>query len=90
VFVGLGNGITLPSCNAGALSVRPKLAGTAAGLNGAATVAMGAVLTTLSGFMLSEQGGAFMLLMLMLLTSLAGLACALWASRLQPGGEGEG
>lgn len=90
VFVGLGNGITLPSCNAGALSVRPKLAGTAAGLNGAATVAMGAVLTTLSGFMLSEQGGAFMLLMLMLLTSLAGLACALWAGRLQPGGEGEG
>ena len=90
VFVGLGNGITLPSCNAGALSVRPNLAGTAAGLSGAATVAMGAVLTTLSGFLLSEEGGAFMLLFLMLLTSLAGLACAIWAGQLQRTQKSEG
>ena len=90
IFVGLGNGITLPSSSAGALSVRPKLAGTAAGLNGAATVAMGAVLTTLSGFLLSEEGGAFMLLLLMLLTSLAGLGCALWAQRLPQPAQKEG
>ena len=90
IFVGLGNGITLPSCNAGALSVRPNLAGTAAGLSGAATVAMGAVLTTLSGFLLSEEGGAFMLLFLMLLTSLAGLACAIWAGQLQRTQKSEG
>lgn len=82
IFVGLGNGITLPSCSAGALSVRPKLAGTAAGLNGAATVAMGALLTTISGFLLTEVGGAFLLLLIMLLTSLAGLACAVWARHM--------
>lgn len=39
VFAGLGNGITMPSSNAGAMSVRPRLAGSAAGLNGALTVA---------------------------------------------------
>lgn len=39
IFVGLGNGLTLPranaDANAGTMSVRPTLAGTAAGLTGA-------------------------------------------------------
>src|SRR3546814_9332349 len=35
VVVGLGNGLTFPSANAGALSVRQELAGSAAGLSGA-------------------------------------------------------
>ena len=34
-FVGLGNGIALPNANAGMLSVRPRLAGTASGLGAA-------------------------------------------------------
>lgn len=34
VFVGVGNGLTMPSSNAGALSVRPRLGGSAAGLAG--------------------------------------------------------
>ena len=36
LFMGLGNGISLPNSNAGILSVRPELAGTASGLGGAA------------------------------------------------------
>jgi len=35
IFVGVGNGLTLPGANAGAMSVRPQLAGAAAGLSGA-------------------------------------------------------
>ncbi|RPH39510.1 MAG: Bcr/CflA family efflux MFS transporter, partial [Burkholderiales bacterium] len=48
LFVGLGNGLTLPSANAGTMSVRPALAGTAAGLSGALSMALGAVLSTLT------------------------------------------
>ena len=36
-FVGIGNGMTLPSANAGIVSVRPHLAGSASGLGGALT-----------------------------------------------------
>ncbi|WP_300029002.1 hypothetical protein [uncultured Roseobacter sp.] len=45
IFVGLGNGITMPGSHAGAMSVRPDLAGSAAGLSGALIVAGGAVWT---------------------------------------------
>jgi Bcr/CflA subfamily drug resistance transporter len=66
VFVGLGNGLTLPSSHAGALSVRPNLAGSAAGLKGALTVAGGAVLTPLASLVLVDSGGAIQLLGMML------------------------
>lgn len=82
IFVGLGNGITMPSSNAGAMSVRPNLAGTAAGLNGALIVAGGAVLTTATGLALPEEGSALVLLALMLSASGAGLLAVLWAIRL--------
>ncbi|MEP0944353.1 MAG: multidrug effflux MFS transporter [Rhizobiaceae bacterium] len=82
-FVGLGNGITLPGSNAGALSVRPTLAGTAAGINGALTVAVGALLTTVTGILVSTEGRAEILIALMLLASLASFGWALWARYLQ-------
>src|SRR3546814_4318292 len=41
VVVGVGNGLTFPSANAGALSVRQELAGSAAGLSGALLVGGG-------------------------------------------------
>lgn len=82
VFVGIGNGITTPSGNAGVMSVRPNLAGSAAGLNGALVVASGAVLTTLTGAVL-PQDGALELLMLMLFASVAGLLLVVWAMLLQ-------
>ena len=82
VFVGLGNGITMPGSNAGAMSVRPRLAGSAAGLSGAMIVAGGAVLTTLTGRILPEEAPAAALLGVMLMASAAGLAAALWARRL--------
>lgn len=82
VFVGLGNGLTMPSANAGALSVRPKLAGSASGLKGALSVGGGAVLTSISAAILTERGGPYQLLAMMLFCSLIALLAALDVSRL--------
>lgn len=82
IFVGLGNGITMPSSNTGVMSVRPELAGSAAGLNGALIVAGGAVLTALTGVLMSEANGARTLLLLMLGAAGAGLCLAIWAAKL--------
>lgn len=71
-FVGLGNGLSIPNATAGMLSVRPHLAGTAAGLGGAMMLGGGAALSALAGALLSPQTGAFPLLWLMLITSLLG------------------
>ena len=76
-FVGLGNGLTMPSSNAGALSVRPSLAGSASGLAGALTVGGGAVLTTITGVIVTGERGAYALLGMMLFCTLSALLAAL-------------
>ncbi len=83
IFVGLGNGITMPGSNAGAMSVRPDLAGSAAGLSGALIVAGGAILTTATGNLVTDANGAQTLLILMLAASSLGLGFAIWAARLR-------
>ncbi|WP_299883115.1 multidrug effflux MFS transporter [uncultured Sulfitobacter sp.] len=83
VFVGLGNGITMPGSSTGAMSVRPDLSGSAAGISGALIVAGGAVLTALTGVIVPEVDGGATLLGLMLASSGAGLCLALWAARLR-------
>ena len=83
VFVGLGNGLIVPSSNAGAMSVNPRLAGSAAGLSGALMVGGGALLSTATGAVLSEVSGAHALLAMMLLTSLLGFLAALHTLRLE-------
>lgn len=83
VLVGLGNGLTMPSCNAGALSVRPALAGSASGLSGALTVAGGAVLSSITGAILTPENGAYALLGMMLFCSLMGLIAAIYVLRIE-------
>jgi DHA1 family bicyclomycin/chloramphenicol resistance-like MFS transporter len=78
VFVGIGNGLTMPSCNAGAMSIRPKLAGSAAGLAGALTVGGGAIMSSITGTILTEENGAYPLLGMMLFSSMMALAAALY------------
>ncbi len=78
IFVGLGNGLTMPSANSGAMSVRPKLAGSAAGLSGALTVGGGAVLTSITGAVVTETTGAYALLGMMLFSSFAALLAGLY------------
>ena len=73
-LVGLGNGLCIPNATAGMLSVRPHLAGTAAGLGGAIMIGGGSALAVLAGLMLTPQTGAYPLLLLMLGTALAGVA----------------
>ena len=82
VFVGLGNGLTLPSANVGAMAVRPQLAGSASGLSGALTVGAGAVVTTLTGSVLTAQNGAEMLVGILLGTAVVGLLSALYVRML--------
>ncbi|MFT5870316.1 MAG: DHA1 family bicyclomycin/chloramphenicol resistance-like MFS transporter [Paracoccaceae bacterium] len=77
MFVGLGNGLTMPNSSAGAMSVRPQLAGSASGLAGALTVGDGAILTGLVSVLITPETGAFALLGLMLAVSFAGLLAAL-------------
>ncbi|MEM8979760.1 MAG: multidrug effflux MFS transporter [Pseudomonadota bacterium] len=81
-FAGLGNGLTVPGSSAGAMSVRPDLAGSAAGLSGAIVVGMGAILTAITGAMIGPEKGAEMLLMLMLSAAGLGFLLALWAVHL--------
>lgn len=81
VSVGLGNGILLPSANAGMLSVRPQLAGSAAGLGGAFMIGLGAGLSALAGWLLGFGGGALPLILLMTFTSAATLPCIWWVMR---------
>lgn len=76
-LVGLGNGMSIPNATAGALSVRPRLAGTASGLSGAIMLAGGAGLSALAGAMLTAQTGALPLLFLMLATVVLGWAAIL-------------
>jgi DHA1 family bicyclomycin/chloramphenicol resistance-like MFS transporter len=49
VFNAIGNGLTIPGATAAALSVRPELTGSAAGLAGAAQLGIGAAASVLIG-----------------------------------------
>jgi len=73
VCVGLGNGLTMPACNAGVMSVRPRLAGSASGMSGALMLAGGAVLSSLAGVVVTEANAATALLGLMLACAVVGL-----------------
>jgi MFS transporter, DHA1 family, multidrug resistance protein len=81
ISVGLGNGVLLPSANAGMLSVRPALAGSAAGLGGAITIGGGAALSALAGVLLTKGDSPLPLVALMLLTSALSILCILWVLR---------
>ena len=65
LLIGTGNGLVLPNSNAGMLSVRPQLAGTASGLGGAIMIGGGAALSALAGSWLTRETGAWPLLVVM-------------------------
>jgi DHA1 family bicyclomycin/chloramphenicol resistance-like MFS transporter len=83
-FTGVGNGLTLPSANAGMVSVKPHLAGSASGLGGALQIGGGAALSVVAGALLTPQTGPFPLLWVMLLSSAGGIVgtlCVIHAAR---------
>jgi DHA1 family bicyclomycin/chloramphenicol resistance-like MFS transporter len=79
--LGLGNGISLPNANAGMLSVRPELAGTASGLGGAILIGGGAALAALSGVVLGPGATEMPLILLMLGSSVASVLAILFVMR---------
>jgi MFS transporter, DHA1 family, multidrug resistance protein len=81
IFMGMGNGICLPNANAGMLSVRPELAGTASGLGGAILIGGGAVLAAMAGILLSSGATEMPLLLLMLASSVASIIATLFVIR---------
>lgn len=68
-----GNGMTIPGATAAALSVRPDLAGTAAGLTGAAQLGLGAISAALVGSAVTVWGPWLVAIMLL-------CSAAAWAS----------
>jgi len=81
LIVGIGNGLTLPNSNAGMLSVRPHLAGTASGLGGAIMIGGGAGLSALAGLLLTPETGAWPLLGIMSLSLIGSILSILMVIR---------
>jgi DHA1 family bicyclomycin/chloramphenicol resistance-like MFS transporter len=76
VFVGLGNGLTMPAANARVLSLYPKLAGTASGMAAAVTVIGAGIIAFLSGLVVNPSNAHVAVLTVMLLSAgLSLVAC---------------
>jgi DHA1 family bicyclomycin/chloramphenicol resistance-like MFS transporter len=71
IIIGFGNGLLLPTSVAGAVSIRPQVAGTASGLTGFVQMAIGAAAAQLGGLAVAHATGAVPLLLLMLAFGLA-------------------
>jgi len=69
IFVGLGNGMILPSATSGMMSVRPHLAGSASGIGGAIMIGAGAALSALAGVLLTPGSGAEPLIAMLFVTT---------------------
>jgi DHA1 family bicyclomycin/chloramphenicol resistance-like MFS transporter len=78
LFVGAGNGLLLPSANAGMVSVKPHLAGSASGLGGAMSIGGGAAASVLAGALLGPDTGAWPLLWVMFVSSALGILSTLY------------
>ncbi|WP_105382184.1 multidrug effflux MFS transporter [Neorhizobium alkalisoli] len=94
-LTGVGNGLTLPSSNAGVVSVRPRLAGSASGLGGAITVGGGAAMSTLAAAVLKQSDGTMPLLAVMGISTLLALAATEYVRQVDrragdtPTGDGD-
>lgn len=54
-LLGMGNGLVLPNCIAGAVSVKPEMAGAASGLAGSMQIGFGAIVAPLVGALVSTS-----------------------------------
>ena len=77
ITMGFGNGVALPNANAGMLSVRPDLAGSASGLGGSIMLGGGAALAAVAGTILKPGATELPLVLLMLGSALASVAAIL-------------
>ncbi|WP_444455140.1 multidrug effflux MFS transporter [Rhodobacter capsulatus] len=78
---GIGNGLSLPSANAGLMSVRADLAGTASGLGATMTIGTGAALASLTATLLGPEVEVSRLLWVMFASSALSVVAILWVMR---------
>jgi MFS transporter, DHA1 family, multidrug resistance protein len=71
IIIGFGNGLLLPTSVAGAVSIRPQVAGTASGATGFIQMSVGAVAAQLGGYVVAQAAGATPMLLLMLFFGIA-------------------
>jgi len=82
-LVGLGNGMAMPSALAGAVSVRPELAGTASGIAGTLQFGIGAMASAMAGAAIAAAPSALVLALIMTVLAVIATACGIW-SRFAP------
>ncbi len=71
IVIGFGNGLLLPTSIAGAVSIRPQVAGTASGVTGFVQMGIAAIAAQLGGHVISQATDALPMLLLMLIFGLA-------------------
>ncbi len=71
IVIGFGNGLLLPTSVAGAVSIRPQVAGTASGATGFIQMAIGAAAAQLGGHVIAHASDAMPMLLLMLMFGIA-------------------
>jgi DHA1 family bicyclomycin/chloramphenicol resistance-like MFS transporter len=70
ILLGIGNGLVTPNCVAIGMSIRPHLAGTAAGIASGLALGFGGLASTHVGIWLGHDGRAFPLL-----AQISGVGC---------------
>jgi DHA1 family bicyclomycin/chloramphenicol resistance-like MFS transporter len=78
---GIGNGLALPSANAGLMSVRPDLAATASGLGATMTIGTGAALASLTAMLIGAEVVVSRLIWVMFASSAVSVLAILWVMR---------
>ena len=73
-FVGLGNGLIIPNASVGILSVNENLSGTAGGIGNAIMIGTGAILASLTSYLLENQTSSSYLIIIMLLSGILSYA----------------
>lgn len=83
MFLSMANGLVLPSAVAGAVSVNPRLAGSASGLMGSIQMLVGALLSYLMGIILplSDIPSVWPLIIVMLIAACLSLAVGMMLKR---------
>lgn len=83
IFIGFGNGISLPSANVGLMSVRADLAGTASGVAAALMTLGGATFATLSGWLIGDGSSALPLAICIVSASILAVSTAIYTVRAE-------
>jgi MFS transporter, DHA1 family, multidrug resistance protein len=78
----VGNGLTIPGATAAALAVKPRLAGTAAGLLGALQLGFGALMTVATGLLVTTWPLGLVVVILGCVLLAAAAFALLWRDRM--------